>query len=346
MSEPLLHITPKGLYCPTGDFYIDPPEPVDRAVITHAHADHARPGCGSYLSTAASGPILKHRLGDGINLRTLEYGETLSLSGLHISLHPAGHILGSAQIRMELDGQVWVVSGDYKTEADRTCASFEPIECHTFVTESTFGLPIFRWQAQGVILEDINAWWRNNRDLGKTSLLFVYALGKAQRVLSGLDPSIGPILTHGAVEHINACYRREGIHLPETRWVGDIDASDDLDGAIVLAPPSADNGSWTRKFKHLSRAFVSGWMQIRGHRRRRAIDRGFVLSDHCDWHQLNSAIKKTSADAIWVQHGYSAELARWLQESGRDARDIGPRPASVISPGPAKENESLNRGIE
>ncbi len=165
-------------------------------------------------------------------------------------------------------------------------------------------------------------------------------------MLSGLDPSIGPILTHGAVEHINACYRREGIHLPETRWVGDIDASDDLDGAIVLAPPSADNGSWTRKFKHLSRAFVSGWMQIRGHRRRRAIDRGFVMSDHCDWHQLNAAIKMTSADTIWVTHGYSAELTLWLQEYGRDARDIGPRPDSVVPLGPANVNDILVLDIE
>ncbi len=326
MDPALLTMTPRGLYCPKGDFYIDPLEPVEYAVVTHAHADHARPGCKNYLATTASGPLLQHRIGKASNFQLMDYGETLLLDGLRVSLHPAGHILGSAQVRLELEGQIWVVSGDYKIDADNTCSGFEPIRCHTFVTESTFGLPVFHWPSQNDVIEEINAWWRDNRDQGKTSLLFVYALGKAQRILHGLDPSIGPILTHGAVENTNAIYRRSGIDLPPTRWMGEIEKIADVHGAIVLAPPSTESHPWIRKLKHTSRAFASGWMQIRGHRRRRAIDRGFVLSDHCDWAQLNNAIEMTSAETIWVTHGYTAEFTRWLQEWGLNARDLAVQP--------------------
>ena len=324
-SRPLLELTPYGLYCPRGDFYIDPWKPVDRAVITHAHADHARAGSRCYLASEPSAGILKHRLGQKIRLQLLDHGERLDLDGLKLSLHPAGHILGSCQVRLEAGGQVWVVSGDYKTGADATCSAFEPLACHTFVTESTFGLPVFNWPSQTAILADINDWWRSNRDQGATSLLFAYALGKAQRVLSGLDASIGPILTHGAVENINACYRQQGVALPHTRPVSAISDPSQFKGAMVIAPPSANTGAWTKRFKRVSRAFASGWMHIRGHRRRRSVDRGFVLSDHCDWPGLNRAIAETSAETVWVTHGYASELVRWLADQGLNAQVVPTR---------------------
>jgi putative mRNA 3-end processing factor len=217
------------------------------------------------------------------------------------------------------------VSGDYKTGADATCAPFEPLRCHTFITESTFGLPVFKWRPQQDVLADINTWWRANRDQGRTSIMFAYALGKAQRILAGVDPSIGPIFTHGAVENVNACYRRQGVYLPATRHVGQIEDRGQFKGALVIAPPSADVAAWTRKFKNPGRAFASGWMHIRGHRRRRTVDRGFVLSDHCDWDGLNRVIGQTGAESVWVTHGYAGEMVRWLTELGYDARVLPTR---------------------
>ncbi len=307
-------------------------------MITHAHADHARPGCRSYLASRPSGDILRHRLGQDIKLKLPDYGDVIHLNGLKLSLHPAGHILGSAQVRIESAGQVWVVSGDYKTGSDNTCSTFEPIRCHTFVTESTFGLPVFNWEAQENILADINAWWRENHERGKTSLIFAYALGKAQRILSGLDPSIGPIFSHGAVENINECYRRQGVELPDTRYTGEAEDRSEYNGAMVIAPPSTDNSAWTRKFKNPSRAFASGWMHIRGQRRRRSLDRGFVLSDHCDWQGLNLVIRETACESVWVTHGYAAELARWLQDQGLDARVIPTRFSGEIDDDPLESS--------
>jgi len=323
--EALLERTPQGLYCPRGDFHIDPWRPVERAVITHAHADHARGGSRHYLAAAPSGAILRHRLGQEMSLQLLNHAELLNLNGVQVSLHPAGHILGSTQVRIEADGQVWVVSGDYKIEGDATCTPFEPLACHTFVTESTFGLPVFNWQPQHTVLAAINHWWQANRDRGRTSLLFAYALGKAQRVLAGLDPAIGPIFAHGAVEAVNACYRQQGIRMPVTMPVNSVDDPRRFEGAMVIAPPSANTGAWTKRFKRVSRAFASGWMHIRGHRRRRSVDRGFVLSDHCDWPDLNRAIAETGAETVWVTHGYALELVRWLRDQGRDAHVVEPR---------------------
>ena len=316
----LLELTDSGLYCPQGDFYIDPWEPAEHAVLTHAHADHARPGSQRYLATRSSERILRHRLGEDIQVQTIDYGESLYRNGVKLSLHPSGHILGSAQVRLESSGQVCVVAGDYKAGRDATCAPYEPLTCHTFISESTFGLPIFKWRPQEDVMADINNWWQDNRRQGKTSLLFAYALGKAQRILAGLDRSIGPIFCHGAVENVNQYYRHEGVDLPETRHVGEIEDPDKFQGAMVIAPPSANSGSWTRRFGNLARAFASGWMQIRGNRRRRAVDRGFVLSDHCDWEELNQVIRATSAEQIWMTHGYAAEMVRWLRDGGLDAR--------------------------
>ncbi len=308
----------EGLYCVPGGFYIDPWRPVDRAVITHAHGDHARYGHGHYLSAAPGVNVLKSRLGD-IHVQGLEYGETVVHNGVTISLHPAGHVLGSAQIRMECGGEVWVASGDYKVEPDKTCAPFEPVRCDTFITESTFGLPIYRWDPEQQVIDEMNAWWRRNADEGRCSVVFAYSFGKAQRILSRLDPSIGPIVCHGAVEPLNRVYRAEGVALPETVMVSEIEKAA-LRRAIVVAPPSASGSPWMKRFGDYSDSFASGWMLLRGARRRRGVDRGFVLSDHADWPGLMSAIKATEAQQVIVTHGSIPTMVRWLCQNGLDAK--------------------------
>ncbi|MFZ6731650.1 ligase-associated DNA damage response exonuclease [Undibacterium sp. Ji42W] len=308
----------EGLYCVPGDFYIDPWRPVPRAIITHAHSDHARIGNEHYLTAAAGVGVMKSRLGD-ISIEGLEYGEQRVHNGVTISLHPAGHVLGSAQVRMEYKGEVWVASGDYKIEADGTCAPFESVACHTFITESTFGLPIYRWQAQQSIFDDINQWWRNNAAQGRTSVLLSYSFGKAQRILHGLDASIGSIICHGAVEPLNHAYREAGIRLPATKMVNDVSDKNELKQSIVIAPPSAGNSPWIKRFGDFSDAFASGWMQLRGARRRRGVDRGFVLSDHADWPGLMQAINATGASRIIVTHGSIPVMVRYLQQQGLQA---------------------------
>ena len=318
----LLEFTPSGHYCREGDFHIDPRRPVKRAVITHAHADHARAGSRSYLCAKDSQRLLQARLGPEANIETLEYGEVTTVNSARLSLHSAGHILGSAQVKIEIGGNIWVVSGDYKTAIDPTCAPLEPLRCHTFISESTFGLPIFKWPSPEQVMQEINSWWRSNRDQKQTSILFAYALGKAQRILAGLDSSIGPILTHGAIEKMNQCYRDVGINLPDTHYIGAIEKSDLPKDALVIAPPSADNPAWMRRFPERSRAFASGWMRIRGNRRRRSVDRGFILSDHSDWGGLVDTIAASGAEKIMLTHGYATEMARWLQEKGHNAEAI------------------------
>jgi putative mRNA 3-end processing factor len=322
---PLLTLTPGGLYCEAGDFFIDPWEPVDRAVITHAHGDHATEGSRAYLTSAEGLGVLRARLEPGATVRGIGYGERLSLNGTSVSLHPAGHILGSCQIRIEHRGEVWVVSGDYKTDPDPTCTAFEPVRCHTFVTESTFGLPIYRWPPQRDVFQDINAWWRSNAAAGEATLLFGYTLGKAQRLLAGLDPSIGPILTHGAVERMTRVYREAGIELPPTTYAGTAAQRADSTGAMVVAPPYAGGSLWARRFGAHSTGFASGWMLVRGARRRQSLDRGFPLSDHVDWPSLLATIEATGAGEVWVTHGYTGPLVRWLQELGIDARAVQTR---------------------
>ena len=316
----LIVARPEGLYCPPGGFYIDPWRPVDRAVITHGHGDHARRGNGHYLTAAPGAAILRKRLGEEIRLDSLAYGEVVTHHGVKLSLHPAGHVLGSAQVRLEYQGAVWVASGDYKLEADGTCAPFEPVRCHSFVTESTFGLPIYRWQAQATVFADINSWWRDNASAGRTSVLFCYAFGKAQRVLSGLASEIGTILVHGAVQPLNAIYRAAGVPLAPTRYSGEMTDPALLRRSIVLAPPSAQGSSWMKRFGDYSDAFASGWMQLRGARRRRGVDRGFVLSDHADWPGLQQAVVATGAERVFVTHGQVPVMVRWLTEQGLDAQ--------------------------
>src|SRR5689334_16369542 len=311
----LVVVRPEGLYCSQGDFYIDPWRPVARAVITHAHSDHARPGHGHYLATPEAEHVMRARLG-AIALQTLPYGERVVQGGVIVSLHPAGHVLGSAQVRLEQGGEVWVVSGDYKLEAEATCAPFEPVPCHTFVTESTFGLPIYRWRPQGEILADIAAWWQRNAEAQRASVLYCYAFGKAQRILAGLAAmgalDVGVLICHGAIEPLNRAYRASGVALPPTHKVADV-GKPDLRRALVLAPPSAGGTPWLRRFGDLSDGFASGWMQLRGARRRRSLDRGFVLSDHADWPGLQQAIAGTGASCVIVTHGQVAVMVRWLQ---------------------------------
>lgn len=312
---------PEGLYCPPGDFYIDPWRPVERSVITHGHGDHARTGNSHYLAAEPGAGILRTRLGPDINLQTLAYGQPLKHHGVTLSFHPAGHVLGSAQVRLEYKGEVWVASGDYKVEPDGTCAPFEPVRCHTFITESTFGLPIYRWQPQAQIFTEINQWWRANQCAGKASVLFCYAFGKAQRILHGIDSSIGPIVAHGSVEPLNRVYREAGIFIPETLYAGEIKKNDPLlRQALILAPPSSGGSTWMRRFGDYSDAFASGWMRLRGPRRRRGVDRGFVLSDHADWPGLLWAIEQTGAERVMVTHGAIGTLVRFLREKGLDAQ--------------------------
>ena len=319
MAEDLIVSTPAGLYCPPGDFHIDPWRPVPRAVVTHAHADHARRGHGAYLAQVAGAGVLRARLGD-IALQGLAYGEAVSVGGVRVSLHPAGHVLGSAQVRLEHRGQVWVVSGDYFVsgvgDANPTCAPFEPVRCHCFVTESTFGLPIYRWRAQAEVLAEVDAWWRGNAEAGRASLLLAYSFGKAQRLLAGVQPSIGPIVVHGAVEPLNRAYREAGVALPATRLLDAVSDKADLRRALVIAPPAVHGSAWAKRLGDFSDAFASGWMQLRGARRRHGVDRGFVLSDHADWPGLQRAIAASGAERVIVTHGYEAVMVRWLQQQG------------------------------
>lgn len=327
MANELLRLTDRGIYCAAGDFYVDPWRPVERAVVTHAHADHARWGSRVYLTTNEGERVLRRRMGAEARIETLPYGGETSLDGVKVSLHPAGHILGSAQVRVEHRGEVWVVSGDYKTEPDPTATPFEPVACHGFVTESTFGLPIYTWPKQQEVFAEINAWWRAMRDAGRASILYAYSLGKAQRLLAGVDPSIGPIYTHGAVEKLTADYRAGGVDLPPTTYVGEAVAEGKKDwaGALVVAPPSTHGTPWMRRFGNASTGFASGWMRLRGTRRRRGVERGFVLSDHADWPGLLDAIEATGAERIWVTHGYRDPLVRWLREGNLDASSVETR---------------------
>ncbi len=319
--DPVLTFTQQGIYCPAGDFHIDPWRPVDRALITHGHADHARPGHGRYLATDLAAPVIRHRLGE-ITLDTVPYGEARRIGGASVSFHPAGHVPGSAQIRVEVAGEVWVASGDYKLADDGLSDPFEPLRCHAFITESTFGLPVFRWQPQASIADELNDWWRACQQDGLTPLLGAYALGKAQRLLHMLDPEIGPILTHGAVEATTKILRTQGLRLPATVPVTPDTKAADHPGALVLAPPSALGSRWARRFAPVSTGFASGWMALRGIRRRRAGDRGFVVSDHADWTGLNRAIKETGAEKIFVTHGYTDVFTRWLNEQGIQAQVV------------------------
>jgi putative mRNA 3-end processing factor len=310
----LLEHTPQGLYCRAAAAWIDPVGPVPRALITHAHADHARPGCGEYWAVGASEAILRQRLGATINLIPVDYGAAHRIGEARVSFHSAGHVLGSAQIRLEAGGESWLVSGDYKRCADPSCAPFQPVQADVFITEATFGLPIYRWQSGAEVAGEILSWWQAAPE--RPSILFAYAFGKAQRLLAELA-AIGvndEILLHGAVETLMPAYREAGVRLPSTRPVSALGKGESLAGRLVIAPPSAHRSVWMKRFKLPQTAFVSGWMAVRGARRRRGYERGFVMSDHADWPGLILSVQQSGAGQVYVTHGNSDGLARYLSE--------------------------------
>lgn len=312
-------MTASGLYCPPGDFYIDPWKPVQNALITHAHGDHLRHGSASYILARPGASIAKLRLGGDRDITAVDYGTRFPVGPTTVSLHPAGHILGSSQIRIEYAGQVWIVSGDYKRQPDPTCAAFETLECDVFVSEATFALPVYRWPQTSQVVEEIVRWWRSNRERGLASALFCYALGKSQRVLAELRAFTDEaVYVHGAVDSLVGVYRRAGIAMVPTLPIPS-DRKTDFSGALILAPPSAVGTPWMRRFGEHATGFCSGWMRVRGDRRRRGYDRGFVISDHADWPSLVQTCRATNARRVLLTHGYSDALCRHLTESGLEA---------------------------
>ena len=315
---PLLEFTSKGIYCKQADVYLDPWRGVDKALISHGHSDHARWGSKRYITQQTNVPIIQHRLGN-ITVSGKKYNETFSINGVQFSFHPAGHVPGSSQIRAEYKGEVWVFTGDYKTQADGISTPFEPVHCHTFITESTFGLPVFQWEDPKKTHESINQWWAVNQAEKTTSLLMGYSLGKVQRLLKHLDPSIGKIYTHGATEHMTEVLRRF-IDFPQTDCITRDTTKKEIEGNLVLAPPAVMGSAWMKKLGRVSTGYASGWMAFRGARRRRAVDRAFVLSDHADWSGLLSAIKATGCENVITTHGYIELFAQYLNEQGWNAR--------------------------
>lgn len=319
MKQPLLIFNDKGIYCQQANIYIDAWKPVDHCIVTHGHADHSRWGHKKYITHHKNVPIIKHRLGD-IVVSGKAWGETFTVNGVTFSLHPAGHIVASSQVRVEYKGEVWVFTGDFKTEDDGIAEPFELVQCNTFITECTFGLPAFKWTPQSEVFSGINNWWATNKQEGRTSVLFGYSLGKAQRLLKHLDTQNGKIYTHGAIENMTEVLRAN-YKFPETHRITRDTTKDEIKGNIVLAPPSAHGGTWIRKMVPYVTASASGWMTFRGARRRRAIDKGFVLSDHADWDGLLNTVKETGAEKVIATHGYTDIFARYLREEmGLDAR--------------------------
>jgi putative mRNA 3-end processing factor len=315
-GQDLIQLRPEGLYCPAGDFHIDPWRPVPRAVITHGHGDHARGGMGAYHTSRTGLPILRWRLGEQ-DYAVHDHGEAFRLGAAKVSLHPAGHVLGSAQVRVEVDGEVWVASGDYKRQHDPTCAPFEVVRCDTFITEATFGLPIYRWPSTADVAADIVAWRDHCGERGEAAVLFCYALGKAQRVLAELAAHTDePALLHGAVAAGVEVYRQAGIPMLETLPVSETQKGADFAGKLVIAPPSAAGSPWMRRFRRAQQGFASGWMRIRGNRRRRNYDRGFVVSDHADWPDLMRTVRETGARRVIATHGNTDAIIRALNEDG------------------------------
>ena len=321
-TRDLVVMRPEGLYCPAGDFHIDPWQPVARAVITHGHGDHARAGMGRYDCLSDCLPVLRWRLGEQ-DYHAHAPGEAFELGNAKVSLHPAGHVLGSAQVRIEAEGQVWVASGDYKRQPDPTCAPFEPVPCDVFITEATFALPVYRWPQTSAVVDDIVRWRQDCAARGEAAVLYCYALGKAQRVLAELDGrGEPPVLLHGAIAAGVAVYRQAGIAMIETEAVSEQPRGQDAAGRLVMAPPSAAGSAWLRRFRHAQQGFASGWMRIRGNRRRRNFDRGFVVSDHADWPALLHSVALTGARRVIATHGNTDALVRHLCEHGTAAESF------------------------
>ncbi len=317
----LIQFTDKGLYCPVGGFYLDPWKPVDKAVITHGHSDHAYFGHKHYLCHEQTKPILQLRLGDQ-HYQVLKWNEPIDINDVKLSLHPAGHIIGSSQIRLEYKGEVWVFTGDYKTENDGISGQFEPIRCNTFITESTFGLPIYRWKSQKEIFNDIREWIRRNKNNNKTSVLIAYSLGKSQRLLQIVAEEVEQVFAHGAIYNTQQALQQAGWKFPEVKRVTSDIPKDVLQQSVVLAPSGADASPWIRRFLPYSVGVCSGWMQVRGNVRRRNVDAGFALSDHADWNGLLDTVKATEAEKVYVTHGFQSTFSRYLNEIGIPSAEV------------------------
>lgn len=319
--------TDRGLFCPDGDFYIDPRRPVERAVITHAHSDHARRGSRFYFCSASGVELLKCRLGQKIAVQGLPFGESFQLGGVQVSLHPAGHILGSAQVRVQRGSEVWAVSGDFKRDPDPSCEPFEVVQCDTWITEATFGTPKYVWDAAQNHGEKIMAWWEGNRAIGRNSLLFGYSLGKAQRILAELAPyAKQPVVIHGAMEALTQCYRDQMRVLAPTRVLDEMPTGKRWSGELILAPPSVVDSQWAFELGDYETAFASGWM-LGSQSRWRGVEKkeyshGFVMSDHADWPTLNRTIDETGATRVYVLHRGLGALVRHLRKRGIDAYPV------------------------
>lgn len=309
----IVELNNQGLYCKAGDFYIDPWQPVKRAIITHGHSDHARVGSQHYYATKSSERILRHRLGTEIQLTTHAYGKQFRMGEALVSFHPAGHVLGSAQVRIEVKGEVWVVSGDYKRSSDSSCEPFEVVSCDVFISEATFGLPVYAWPGAREVAQDVYDWWTGYEE--GPSILFAYAFGKTQRILAELAHLTDrKVFLHGACEQLTKIYRESGIRMVPTALVSEQEKDYRFKNDLIIAPPSAHRSAWMKKFKEPQTAFASGWMQIRGNRRRRGYERGFVMSDHADWKDLVSTILSTGAKRVLLTHGNTEALERYLRE--------------------------------
>lgn len=317
----LIKFTKKGIYCPKGKFYLDPWYPVDYAIISHGHADHARWGMKHYLCTDDSKAILQHRLGADISIESVPYDTSLTINGVRVSFHPAGHVIGSAQIRLEYKGYIVVFSGDYKTQPDFITKPFEPVKCHTFITESTFGLPIYNWKSEKALQDQLQSWVKTNQVNNRTSVFFGYSLGKAQRLMSLLD-GCDDIYVHRAIHNLNKAISGSGLELPESKlWSADLDKKT-LQNKIIIAPPALLGSRMLKRVPNVATAICSGWMQIRGNRRWQAVDAGFVVSDHADWNGLISAVKATEAEQVYVTHGSQAVFSKYLNEIGIKADEL------------------------
>ncbi|HVX49009.1 MAG TPA: ligase-associated DNA damage response exonuclease [Chitinophagaceae bacterium] len=317
----LITFTDAGLYCPAGGFYIDPWKPVDKAIITHAHSDHARPGNKYYLCHTLTKPLLQARLGNN-NYEAVEWNEPLNINGVKVSLHPAGHIIGSSQVRIEYNNEVWVVSGDYKVEDDGISGAFEPVKCNVFITESTFGLPVYNWLPQQEIYDNICNWITHNKQHNQASLLIAYSLGKAQRLIKAIEPLHEKIWVHGAIYNMHQALIAAGVTQPGVDYITPATPKGDLKNAIIIAPPGAEGSPWIKRFLPYELGVCSGWMQVRGNVRRRNVDAGFALSDHADWKGLLQAVKATGAEKVYVTHGFQSAFSRYLAESGTWSAEV------------------------
>ncbi len=317
----LITFTSKGIYCKQGDFYIDPWQPVNLAVTTHGHADHVKWGNKAYLCHELTKPILNQRLGTDLKIETLPYAKEIAINGVKLSLFPAGHVIGSAQIRLEYKGEVCVVSGDYKVEYDGISTAFEPVKCHTFVSESTFGLPIYKWQPQVRVFDQIRSWMADNQDKGKTSVLIAYSLGKAQRLIKNLS-GYSDIYVHQSIANLNDGFIRAGVDLPQTIRITPEIKKETLQQGLLIVPPALAEGRWIKNLQSAATGICSGWMQVRAGRRWRSADAGFALSDHADWPGLLSAIKATAAEKVFVTHGFTSTFAKYLNEIGIESEEV------------------------